>query len=282
MSSSKVFTQAICLRQTDWSETSQIATLLTQEHGVIRAIAKGSRRWNAPFSGGVEVLTRGEVAVFLKPARELQLISEWDLQETFPAGRHHWRTHCLQLLAVEVALRLVPAGPESTQAFEHLLSLLRQFEADHEQHAHESHGPSDWWLAVYLWQMLDQAGHAPDLASAPPTEQTKGAASDVALFAPELGRWLSPREQAATTWAMRRETLTLLREVATAGMPQPTDHHFSTNHETDNPRGSKAFNNPKLPRASLARAGRFLVAFLEYVSGQEIRTASAIFEDNAV
>jgi recombinational DNA repair protein (RecF pathway) len=269
MSSSKLFTQAICLRQSDWSETSQLATLLTREHGVVRGIAKGSHRWNAPFSGGLEVLTRGEVGLFIKPARELQLISEWDLQETFPAGRHVWRTHCMHLLAVEVALRLVPSGPESQQPFESLLSLLRQLEMTHTDRlslppSREALVPVDLALASYVWRMLELAGHAPDLETAPPgpvSPALKPLTTDIARFAPELGRWLSPAEKAQGVWAMRSETVRVLRHLA-AG--------------TDNDRAQ----NASFDVASVERASRFLIAFLEYVSGQEIRTLPALYEDN--
>ena len=50
--------QAVCIRMIDWSETSQIVALLTREHGVLRGLAKGSKRMSpsaiSRFSGGIE------------------------------------------------------------------------------------------------------------------------------------------------------------------------------------------------------------------------------------
>ena len=52
---------AICIRCWDYSETSQTVSLLTKENGLIRGIAKGSKRDKGPFSGGFDPLTRGHI-----------------------------------------------------------------------------------------------------------------------------------------------------------------------------------------------------------------------------
>jgi DNA repair protein RecO (recombination protein O) len=61
---------AICLRVTDFSETSQIVALFTRRHGLVPLIAKGSKRASQrnTMSGPLDLLTSGEV-VFV-PARE--------------------------------------------------------------------------------------------------------------------------------------------------------------------------------------------------------------------
>src|SRR4029079_6690100 len=62
--------QAICLRVTDFSETSQIVGMFTREHGLVPLIAKGSKRTSkkSTMSGPLDLLTSGEV-VFV-PAKE--------------------------------------------------------------------------------------------------------------------------------------------------------------------------------------------------------------------
>ena len=40
---------AICIRDLDWSESSQVVVLLTEAHGKVRGLAKGSRR-NSPLT----------------------------------------------------------------------------------------------------------------------------------------------------------------------------------------------------------------------------------------
>ncbi len=79
--------QAICIRHWDWSETSQTVSVFARGQGMLRAVAKGSRRENSRFSGGLEVLTRGEMVAIVKPSVEMANLIAWDLQETFPALR---------------------------------------------------------------------------------------------------------------------------------------------------------------------------------------------------
>lgn len=42
---------AVCIRHWDWSETSQTVSLFTRGHGLVRALAKGSKRPKSPYSG---------------------------------------------------------------------------------------------------------------------------------------------------------------------------------------------------------------------------------------
>src|SRR3954447_11015522 len=60
----------ICLRVTDFSETSQIVGMFTRRHGMVPLIAKGAKRASKKnvMSGPLDLLTSGEV-VFV-PARE--------------------------------------------------------------------------------------------------------------------------------------------------------------------------------------------------------------------
>jgi len=52
---------AICLRAVNYSETSQVVTLLTREQGKIGAMAKGSRRPKSAFDGAIEPFSYGQV-----------------------------------------------------------------------------------------------------------------------------------------------------------------------------------------------------------------------------
>ena len=52
---------AICLRAVNYSETSQVVTLLTRDTGKIAAMAKGSRRPKSAFDGALEPFSYGQV-----------------------------------------------------------------------------------------------------------------------------------------------------------------------------------------------------------------------------
>ena len=53
--------QGVCIRQWDFSETSQTVSLFGRSLGVVRGLAKGARRERGAFDGGVDLLSRGEL-----------------------------------------------------------------------------------------------------------------------------------------------------------------------------------------------------------------------------
>jgi DNA repair protein RecO (recombination protein O) len=74
---------AICIRATDFSETSQILTLFTRAAGKISVIAKGSKRPKSAFDGPVEVFSYGRI-VFSDSSREkLATLTEFEQQPGF-------------------------------------------------------------------------------------------------------------------------------------------------------------------------------------------------------
>jgi len=74
---------AICIRTTDFSETSQILTLFTRAAGKISVIAKGSKRPKSAFDGPVEVFSYGRI-VFSDSTREkLATLTEFEQQPGF-------------------------------------------------------------------------------------------------------------------------------------------------------------------------------------------------------
>ncbi|MHC4758966.1 MAG: DNA repair protein RecO [Planctomycetota bacterium] len=86
---------AICIRASDYSETSQIVTLFTREHGKIRAIAKGSKRKKSAFDGPIEVFSHGEV-VYSEAVREnLATLTEFEQKRGFSGlTRDLFYYHC--------------------------------------------------------------------------------------------------------------------------------------------------------------------------------------------
>ena len=67
---------AVCVRHWDFSETSQTVSLLTREHGILRGLAKGSRRDKGDFSGGIDLLTCGEVIAIVKPSGAMATLTQ--------------------------------------------------------------------------------------------------------------------------------------------------------------------------------------------------------------
>ncbi|MGB0715628.1 MAG: DNA repair protein RecO [Phycisphaerae bacterium] len=76
---------AIVLRQLEYSETSQIAVLLTAGHGKVRAIAKGVRRTTKTrFSPGLDLLDVGKASFSTRSERQEGLSRLFEFKQTVP------------------------------------------------------------------------------------------------------------------------------------------------------------------------------------------------------
>jgi DNA repair protein RecO (recombination protein O) len=116
--------RCICLRKTEFSETSQILTLLAREHGITRVIAKGAHRRTkagaSRFDGGIDFLDVGEAVFSHDPARELTPLTEWKLQEGHLALRKSLRGIYLGLYSAELVSRLFEEHDPHPELFDRL------------------------------------------------------------------------------------------------------------------------------------------------------------------
>jgi DNA repair protein RecO (recombination protein O) len=80
---------ALVVRGTDWSETSRITTLFTREFGKVRALAKGGRRLKSSFDVSFDLLTVCRIVFLRKAHGGLDLLTEAQMAERFPALREN-------------------------------------------------------------------------------------------------------------------------------------------------------------------------------------------------
>ena len=240
---------AICLRHSEWSETSQLATLLSRRHGLVRGLARGSRRERGAFSGGFELLARGEVVFYEKPTRELANITAWDLTHTHNHLRTDLPTLWRALFAVDLMQRALPVREPHPLSFDQLAGLL----------ARPTISMAD--LAGYQWALLDEAGHKPDLAYPDQAQPDLAQASRVVYFLPEAGRVEGAKPAgAATAWPMRSTTLDALRSIAPQSA-QPQRPQTTASEDT------------------WTRAAAFLCTYWMWVLGRPIPAARSVFGD---
>ena len=77
---------SICIRAIDYSETSQIVTFFTKEHGKIGAIAKGSKRSKSAFDGPIEILSYGNIVFTDTDRNKLATLTEFQCDYSHSAG----------------------------------------------------------------------------------------------------------------------------------------------------------------------------------------------------
>ena len=123
-----VVDQAICIRQWDWSETSQTVSMFCRNYGMMRGLAKGARRERGSFSGGIGMLARGEVVAVVKPERELQTLTHWTLLQMFRRPHDDLETNLYALSMAELIQRFLPPAAPHQGLFDAMLLALERLE----------------------------------------------------------------------------------------------------------------------------------------------------------
>lgn len=80
-------TLAIVVRTADFSETSSVVTLFTEDFGKITALAKGSKRPKSPFESALDVLTVSRIVFLHKKSDSLDLLTEAKVERRFRGGQ---------------------------------------------------------------------------------------------------------------------------------------------------------------------------------------------------
>jgi DNA repair protein RecO (recombination protein O) len=70
--------KGICIRTTDYSESSQILTFFAAQNGKLSLIAKGAKRPKSSFSGPVELCTVGDMVFSLRDSEKLGTLTEFN------------------------------------------------------------------------------------------------------------------------------------------------------------------------------------------------------------
>jgi len=149
---------AICIRHVDWSETSQVVALLTREHGKVAGVAKGAKRMSpsavARYSGGIELLTAGEIVGIIKASAELATLTEWNLLDPHPHLRRDYEAMNLALYASDLCGAMLADHDPHPAVFDAMRTLLQGLADVAGRHA---------LLLRFQWTLLGEAGYAPDL-----------------------------------------------------------------------------------------------------------------------
>ncbi len=223
--------EAVCIRQWDWSETSQTVSLFTRASGVVRGVAKGSKRPKSPFSGGLEVLTRGELTATLKRPGALSIITSWELREPYSALRRDLVRYHTGVLLADLLHHALREEDPHTELYDRAVETLDGL-------ADDAGDPSSLLLGFQL-ALARETGHRPELARRADT----GAPVEPApthCFCPELGGLVPdppPPGIPGPVWRVREETVRALRA------------------------GAENHGEP-CPAPALVRANKLLAAFL--------------------
>ncbi len=72
-------TDAVTLARYDWSETSQVAVMLTREHGKARLLSKGAKRPRRGVSNEIDLLVRCRIVFYPRVGTDLDLLGSYEV-----------------------------------------------------------------------------------------------------------------------------------------------------------------------------------------------------------
>jgi DNA repair protein RecO (recombination protein O) len=149
--------RCICLRKHEYSETSQILTLLSREHGLLRLIAKGAHRRTkagaSKFDGGVDLLDLGDAVFSLRLEKDLATLCEWSLRDGHLELRSILRSLYLGQYAAELVSLLVQEHDPHPTLFDRLEQTISELSTPRAEEV---------FLAFQL-DLFQETGYLPNL-----------------------------------------------------------------------------------------------------------------------
>jgi len=117
--------RAVCIRASDYSETSQVVTLFARQSGKVRAIAKGSKRARSAFDGPIEVLSLGDVMFSGIRTDALATLTEFQSQPARGGLRRHLFALHSALFAAELLDSLTDEVDPHPGLFDHFAQFVQ-------------------------------------------------------------------------------------------------------------------------------------------------------------
>ena len=147
---------AICLRAVNYSETSQVVTLLTLENGKVGAMAKGSRRAKSSFDGPIEVFSFGDVMFTVKDSGgQLATLTEFNQQPRFRLLSQNLNALNAALFAAELTEKFLEDHDPHPPLFDKYIKFLETVQKTKEASQILA------WLILYQLRLLEETGVMP-------------------------------------------------------------------------------------------------------------------------
>ena len=145
-------TCGVILRCTEYSESSQVAAILTPDLGQIHVLAKGARRPRKDGRGALDLLDYCDLVLARRAAGQLHILADWSLRERFPRLRADLERIWAACYALEIALGASEENAEDGAVCHDLVDLLRALDRGENE---------DLALFRFLFRALRTLGHVP-------------------------------------------------------------------------------------------------------------------------
>lgn len=143
--------RGIVLRSHDLGESDRIITLITEDHGKVRAVAKGIRKTKSRFGGRLEITNH--VALTLYEGRSLDTITQADVLDYFRTVRESLDRLARVMPLLEVVDAVSSEGRSDQRLYQMLLGALRAL----------GDGEAALIVPAFFWKLLAHEGMRPEV-----------------------------------------------------------------------------------------------------------------------
>src|SRR5439155_12851113 len=147
-------TRAIVLKLIEFSESSCVTTLFTEDFGKVGALAKGARRPKGPFEGALDLLALVRIVFLHKTSETLDLLTEAKLERRFRSGQRDLTRLYAGYYVAELLAELTEPGDPHRELFQ---------AADATLFALDTGAPLDESVLGFELAALREVGHQPSL-----------------------------------------------------------------------------------------------------------------------
>jgi DNA repair protein RecO (recombination protein O) len=144
--------EGIVIRRRDFGEADRLVTLLTDNYGKIRALAKGTRRTKSRLGGHLEPYARTNLLI--ARGRNLDIITQAQVRDSMSHLRQSERSILYAGHWAEIADQLMVEAQENRFAYGALVRALTSLELDR---------APDITSRICEWEFLSAAGFQPEL-----------------------------------------------------------------------------------------------------------------------
>jgi DNA repair protein RecO (recombination protein O) len=120
--------EAVVLRTLRLGEADRIVTMMSRQHGKVRAVAKGVRRTKSKFGARLEPLSH--VTMLCWQGRELDIVNQAEVTDTFRTVREDLARVSKAFTLLEVVDQLAQERHANPALYDMLVGALRALDAD--------------------------------------------------------------------------------------------------------------------------------------------------------
>jgi DNA repair protein RecO (recombination protein O) len=155
----------VVLRTYKLRESDRIVVLMTEQHGKVRAVARGVRKGSSKFGGRLEPLSH--IALLLNEGRELDSVSQVESIDAFRAVREDYDRMSSGIAMLEAVDQIAQEREPNPKLYQMLVGALRTLAAR----------PAPLLVPSFYWKVLAAAGVHPQLEVCVSCDESEGLVS---------------------------------------------------------------------------------------------------------